>query len=256
MEREKDRDSSRNKSRSRERNNDRRIFIFRSNFLLLLIGLWAVAAAAHVFYYSVWTRTSLLEESGRIAWREGTLPALRGRILDRNGVVLAWTELHYDLYLETLPVRDRRLEQLALRLREDLDYSFTRPLSLLEPNMILKRDLSPEEVRICGGLMKTFPELRVRMRFERLTVDYPSLRDRIGECLASEDGELRGVSGLEAEYDASLRGTPGKFIVMLDKYGNWFEGTLQMKRGSIPGGDVRLEISLNSILSADGDKGD
>lgn len=122
--------------------------------------------------------------------------------------------------------------------------------------MILKRDLSPEEVRICGGLMKTFPELRVRMRFERLTVDYPSLRARIGECLASEDGELRGVSGLEAEYDASLRGTPGKFIVMLDKYGNWFEGTLQMKRGSIPGRDVRLEISLNAILSADGDKGD
>ncbi len=88
-----------------------------SGIILLLLAGWAILAAAHVLYYTCWRREKLLEQSLHLAWREGTVPAARGSILDKNGVPLVWTELTHDLSLPRSRNSAARTEMLIRHLK-------------------------------------------------------------------------------------------------------------------------------------------
>ena len=87
-------------------------FKFKTLMILSFLLIWAVVAAAHVFYYAVVKREESLKETRRIAWREAEIPSLRGRILDKNGVPAAWSELRHNLVLEKIPESRRRRDNL------------------------------------------------------------------------------------------------------------------------------------------------
>ncbi len=202
--------------------------------------VWAVVAAAHTLYFSVVTGKELVAEGERLAWREGELPALRGRILDRDGVPLAWTELYNDLLLAREPERESRRRSLD----SALEAAFGRLVpQALESGLLLKRSLSPEELLAAYGLLREFPELRIVPRVERRCIDYPDVRRRIGRT-GVDGARMSGSDGLEGSYDAKLRGRPGRFMVMLDRSGNWVEGTLKIVERPQMGGDVSVAFSL------------
>ncbi|MGN0871641.1 MAG: hypothetical protein ACI4UV_10680, partial [Victivallales bacterium] len=92
-------------------------FKFKTLMILSFLLIWAVVAAAHVFYYAVVKREESLKETCRIAWREAEIPSLRGRILDKNGVPAAWSELRHNLVLEKIPESRRRRDNLFRGIR-------------------------------------------------------------------------------------------------------------------------------------------
>lgn len=233
---------------------DAQKFKIRSGTIFLLIGIWATIAAAHVFYYAVMEGGRLREESNRIAWREGSIPAVRGNILDKNSIPLAWTERHYDLYLLELPKRSRRQENLLLNLKERLNVELHIDFSEITEKILLKRDLSPEEILTFSKLEKSFPELGVDVRFERLVIDYPQIRKIIGECGVDSEGALFGISGLEKDVDEILAGVHGEFIVMLDKYGNWLDGTLKILKEPVSGENIFLQTAFSDYLGEGGNE--
>ena len=181
----------------------------RSGAVLLILMLWGGLAAAHVIYYSYWKRNRLLEESLHLAWREGELPAMRGRILTPDGVPLAWSELTHDLYR----LKSARAGKNT-RLRSLLQNFFGEPLEEEEDGtgILLKRSISPDQILRLRPLLRRFPELEIRPRSYRRNTDIPALRAKTGKTQYDPQRKREaGISGWEAEYDRELAGTPGIF---------------------------------------------
>jgi cell division protein FtsI/penicillin-binding protein 2 len=219
-------------------------FSLRSKVLLSFLLAWAAVAAAHVLFYSTLDGEALKAESERFAWREGSIPAIRGRILDRQGVPLAWTELRHDLVLTRTPTSENGREALRKTLAK-LPFECAPPEAAGAKPVVLRKNMDFDSVAACEKLLKTHPEFEIRCRVERRTIDYPEIKRLLGR-VAPEDraGKLRGVDGEEREFDKRLAGREGRFKVMLDKEGRWIDGTLKMLSRPAPGEDVRIELSL------------
>lgn len=65
--------------------------------------------------------------------------------------------------------------------------------------------------------------------------------------MTSDGLELRGVSGLEKEFDFLLRGTPGRYRVMLDRARNWVESSWKLETEPVPGHEVRLFRTVDEL---------
>ena len=216
-------------------------FQFKTLMILSFLLIWAVVAAAHVFYYAVAKREESLAETRRIAWREAEIPALRGKILDRNGVPAAWTELCHDFILERVPESPRRRETLRRRMARffSAEVSWTAKMPLL-----LKNSLSPEEIVLYAREFRFFPEVRIVPVIRRVVTGPPEIRERIGKTARNNAGEIVGISGLERKYDMELSGRAGRVIVMLDRNGNWCNETLRITRRAENGKDITADFLL------------
>lgn len=223
-------------------------FKFRTIVLMAAALIFALAAFAVLFHYTVIRGGELKEESEKIAWREGVLPAARGRILDADGVVLAWTEMHTDLMLHILPEDEARRNALLDMLKSGFDFvpENTRAMQCV----VYDVSMDEETLKHYHALTEKWGELVLQTRHERKRVDYPALADVIGACEENEDGVPCGMSGLEQKHNIVLSGTAGRFRVMLDRRKKWFPGTLKMMQEPVPGKDVVLEETLKELLDA------
>mgnify|MGYP000925802945 CR=1 FL=1 len=220
-------------------------FKFRLLVLVTLLLLWGGLAAGALLYYSVIRRGQYLEMGNRLALRQGTIQATRGRILDCNGVVLAWSEKYYDLFLVNPPSGDIRREAVIQKLRLVLPES--EPEVAGDAIWLLKTDLSPSQLMALEVLLRSYPELQIVPREERLVVDYPEVRRFIGRVAYRRD-LMYGVDGAEKEYDVELSGTPGEYEVMLDRRRNWIAGTWKLLAPAISGEDMKLNVALADLL--------
>ena len=88
--------------------------------------------------------------------------------------------------------------------------------------------------------------LKILSRLERITVNSPAVRHLLGK-VEERDGVLCGISGLELEHDARLRGEPGRFEVLLDRYRHWMERSWKLLAEPLPGEDVQLNESVTEL---------
>ena len=216
----------------------------RSGLLFLLLCGCGLLAAGHLLYYSWYRRDGLLRESRRLAWREGSLPPIRGRILTTDSKLLAWTELSHDLIVRKPLPAPNRLERMIS--------DVTSCLPVLAPEekenvLLLVSGISPSDILKLEPLLSAWRELAVVPRMIRRRARLPGLREKLGET-AAETGSpaLRGISGIERKYDAILAGKPGKFRVMLDRNGNWVSGTIEILVPPENGKDVTLPPESSS----------
>ncbi len=221
-------------------------FKIKTLIVLSFLLIWAVVAAAHVFSYAVFRRAELLKASRVIAWREARIPAVRGRLLDRDGFPLAVSAIRSDLILETIPEKAGRRDVLFRQLREtfpDLTADYEKETYPL----ILRKNIPPEEVVSYTRRFRKFPEVRVVSHLERVVYGGPGVRRRLGTTALNNVNELVGVSGLEQEYDMKLSGKAGTLVVMLDRNGAWLYNTLRITKQPENGRDVRTDISLKDL---------
>ena len=212
--------------------------------LLWCILIWAVLASCWFFYYSVFARQKYIELGNKIAVRQGTYYAGRGRILDKNDRVLAWSEKYFDLYLMSSEDDPNIRSMVVCKVAEIFpDAALHR---VKDSNFLLKREISPEKILALEPLLTKFPDLKIFPRTERRVVDYAEVRNYIGRVEFKEGNQL-GVSGIEKDYDNILAGTCGIYEVMLDRHKNWVQGTWLLKRKAVPGNDVKLDVSLEEI---------
>jgi penicillin-binding protein 2 len=212
--------------------------------LLWCILIWAVLASCWFFYYSVFARQKYIELGNKIAVRQGTYYAGRGRILDKNDRVLAWSEKYFDLYLMSSEDDPNIRSMVVCKVAEIFpDAALHR---VKDSDFLLKREISPEKILALEPLLTKFPDLKIFPRTERRVVDYAEVRNYIGR-VEFKDGNQLGVSGIEKDYDNILAGTCGIYEVMLDRHKNWVQGTWLLKRKAVPGNDVKLDVSLEEI---------
>jgi len=222
-------------------------FRIRTAIILLLLAAWAVCAGFKLYTHTVRDREKLLKRSRLIAWREADLPAPRGKILDRDGKVLAQDVFVCDLILDALP-ENRHARRRLLKCLQTHFPAF-RPESKDQGYpAVLKKNLSAEEIRSCSRMFRDFPEIRTEGRFERELDPEPEIRERIGQTARNDRKERVGISGLEQQHDLTLSGKPGRIKVMLDRNGRWVYETLRVTRQPEGGQDLKLEQSRNELI--------
>ena len=217
----------------------------RTVIILALLLTWAAFAAAKVYTFTVRDRQVLLKRSHPIAWRTAEIPARRGRILDRDGAVLAEDVFRCDLILDRHPEKNRR-HHLQRRLDEAIPGAELPPETAQLP-VVLRKDLSADEIEKCARIFRGIQGIRTEGRLERRYAGNPAVREQLGETALNDRKERVGISGLEQTYDLELSGQAGRMRVMLDRNGSWIYETLQVIRQPENGRDVRLNENLAEL---------
>ena len=219
-------------------------FKTRASILLIILAIWTFVTICASFYFSVAAREKYLAMGNKIAVRYGEYYPGRGRILDKNGVVLAWTEKYFDLCMLSTPQDEQLCKIILAQIQKVV------PDATLEPSkdaiVLMKRNISPHQIVKLEELLATLPELKVIPREERKIVDYQEVKSLIGN-ITIYNGQCRGISGIESKFNYSLSGKSGLYEVMLDRHKNWIPGTWKLKRKAVPGKDIQLDIALSEI---------
>ena len=221
--------------------NDDQSHIKRTRVLLIIFGVWALLASGRLFYFTVMERGKYVADSTRLAWRDGSIPVVRGKIETADGVPLAWSEFRVRLTLESIPKNKVAREKLFAYVRKEFGVALTENEKLPYQLVPMAEMSEFEKLHQCAA---AHYDLRCSIIMIRRRHPDSSLDGVIGFCRRRDDGMLEGVSGLEKEYESVLRGREGIFRVMLNRYGRFVKETLRVRQEALPGTDVKLNRTL------------
>lgn len=206
---------------------------------LLLFGLFCgfVSLAARAFYLQGGVSTGFLLKQGEARYaRTLNVPANRGTISDRNGVVLASSVPGRAIWVapSDFDATPREVANLA-RALEVSPVELKRRLAGENRNFVyLKHNVDPDEAERIESY--NLSGLHTSREFRRL---YPE-----GQITAQLIGftsvEDRGQDGIELAFDQTLGGRPGLRRVVKDRLGRPVED--DWVREPIEGRDVALSI--------------
>ena len=186
-------------------------------------------------------RARIIARGEKIArvWRQ--LPAKRGRILDKKGKILVWSELYWDLHYNSSGESElSEDEQHALiELFGKIDFS-------VSPSTPLRRHLKPDELIALEPLLLKGAPLRIVVRHERLVCDSEAVRALAGK-VELRNNVQSGISGWELENELLLRGIPGQYSILLDRFGNYMPKSFKMAVSPSDGKDLQLTEDLEEI---------
>ena len=226
---------------------------------VLLVGLWRLQIVSADGY-------RVLAEANRV--RKVPVLAPRGRLFDREGRLLVDNYPSVSCYLLREQVKDNSadlpliaqglhltVDQIQATLRRYQAAPKYQPIPL-------KQDITPDEQAFIEAHRNELPELQTLDEQRRL---YPRdgfaahLIGYVGEVSEQmlndsryamyQPGDVVGRSGVEATYDALLRGTDGSRDVIVNSHGKEV-GTLGQELAK-PGQDLKLTIDLDIQMAAE-----
>ncbi|CAB1128460.1 Cell division protein FtsI (Peptidoglycan synthetase) [Candidatus Hydrogenisulfobacillus filiaventi] len=169
-----------------------------------------------------------------------TLPAERGKILDRFGQPLAMDVPGYDVIATPHVLAADHPRRAARALARVLPFPAARIAAVIDRRnswyALLARDVSPATARKVAAL--NLPGVSLEAVSGR---DYPdgSLAAQVLGFVGSGD---RGLAGVEAAYNRWLAGTPGRERVAVDAYGQTLPQWSRLLQAPRPGDSVELTI--------------
>ncbi|MEY4082764.1 MAG: hypothetical protein RL483_133 [Pseudomonadota bacterium] len=210
----------------------------RSKFVMLclMLALLAVLVRAFILQHVHVEQWQKRAENRYERIRE--LPAARGRLLDRNGSVIA------------VSIPENRLGIVPSRFR--LDHPKFGELAKLlgqSPADLKKKILTAKRFfYVSGGISLDLTDRIVALKMPGLEIEqefhrhYP-LGETFANLVGMTDLDERGQEGIERTFDSALRGRPGVERVLVDRRNEVF-GQRQAQAAS-PGEDLRLSLDAN-----------
>ncbi len=209
----------------------------------LLFGIFFCAVAVKHVLLAGPRKAHYLEAGRKIALVQNDYYPPRARLLDAGGTPLAWSERYFDLIWRG---SNPPPEKLLQRLNKELNTTLVPTKSTRGKRWLLRRNLTPDELLKTAPIQRKTPDLIIHSRVERIVVNIAAVRKKVG-WTRQLNGEMQGVSGWEKEYDAQLRGTPGRYEVMLDRRRRWIDSTWKLLTPPIPGKDVQVPFRLEDM---------
>lgn len=212
--------------------------VWRARLVLVLLLASFVVLIGRALYLQVLSTEFLQQQGERRYERTLTLAATRGKILDRNGVVLASSVPARAIWAipeDAKPATAEQLSELA-QLLELKGADLRDRLADIDRNFVyLKRQISVEladKIKALG-----IPGIYQQSETRRF---YPD-----GEVTAHLVGftnvEDKGQEGVELTFDSLLSGTPGSRRVIKDRLGRVIED-VQAMTAPVNGRDLSLSI--------------
>ncbi len=209
---------------------------WRSTFVLgVLLAGFAVTAVRAV-YLQLIAHDDLTRRGEARTIRELVTPAHRGRILDREGAVLAQSLPARGIYAlpDQVEIDDKQKQALAQALKlsvRELEARLASDRDLI----FLARSVSPELAKTIAALK--IPGIGIQHEYRR---EYPA-HEVTAQILGATNIDDRGQEGIEFAQNEWLSGKPGLRRVMIDRRGGVVEehGVLRPPQ---PGRDLSLSI--------------
>ncbi len=208
------------------------IFICFMLMLLFLAGRLTYLMIARSEYY-----TELADD---LHERERSIKAERGRILDRNGVVLADNRTVCTISVIHSQITDS--EEVTRVLCEELGMEEETIRARVEKNSSIERIKSNvdketgDRIRSCG-----LDGVKVDEDYKR----YYPFESLASKVLGFTGADNQGIIGLEVRYEDVLAGTPGTILTVTDARGIEIEDTAETRIEPVAGNDLVISLDAN-----------
>jgi len=215
-----------------------RLPMWRSRLVLFLIFVGFIALTLRAVWVQGFGNSFYEEKGNKATLRSIEMPASRGKILDRNGEVLATSLLAKAIiaFPDVVPsdLSKDKLSELA-KLLEMSESELRKKLASEKNQVFLKRQVDLDVAKKIKDL--GIPGIAQNNEYKRL---YPE-----GEAMAHIVGftnvEDRGQEGMELAREKDLAGQPGRRRVIQDRLGRYVEG-LGIIHPPKDGADLQLSI--------------
>ena len=210
--------------------------------LAAIFAFGGLVLSVRVAYVQIIDHDHYKNEAREEHFGQQEIRAPRGAILDRNGYPLATTVDAWDVFIDRADWRDLATARRAA--------DFIAPLINAAPEDLVNEVRKDDE-----GLYLAYAGLDFDKGVGLQDAEAPGLRvvrttarfypegDLASTLLGFVGREHTGLTGIEADFDAELGGTPGTIYFERDSVGNKIAlGTERIGKKPEPGGDITLTI--------------
>ena len=219
---------------------------FRIKIVFIGVILLVVFMFIRILYIQIFSYDKLNNLAEALWQRNLPITADRGRILDRNGKVLATNITTTTLYVVPNQVIDK--EGTATKLVEILDCDYDKMLKHLTKRTSLEK-VNPEGRQLSSDIADKINELNIDglylMKESKRYYPYGTL---LSHVLGYVGIDNQGLSGLELQYDDYLTGKNGSIKYTSDGKGNRLNN-LEVYEEATNGMDLYLTIDVDIQLS-------
>ena len=204
-------------------------------FVLLLMGLMGRLVYIMLFrseYYS--------EKAVDLHERERSIKAARGRILDRNGIVLADNRVVCTISVIHSQIEEP--EKVAAYLSETLDIDYDTVWKRVNKYSSIERIKNNVDKAVGDEIRKqNLSGVKVDEDYKRF-YPYSTLASKV---LGFTGADNQGILGLEVKYDDVLQGKNGTILTVTDAKGLELAQTGESRIEPIAGNDLTLTLDMN-----------
>lgn len=204
-------------------------------FVLLLMGLMGRLAYIMLFrseYYS--------EKAVDLHERERSIKAARGRILDRNGIVLADNRVVCTISVIHSQIEEP--EKVAAYLSEALGIDYDTVWKRVNKYSSIERIKNNVDKAVGDEIRKqNLSGVKVDEDYKRF-YPYSTLASKV---LGFTGADNQGILGLEVKYDDVLQGKNGTILTVTDAKGLELAQTGESRIEPIAGNDLTLTLDMN-----------
>ena len=214
--------------------------------LAILCALVLLVLFGRLVYLMIWRADYYSALATQLHERERSIKAARGRILDRNGVVLADNKTVCTISVIHSQIQD--VDRVITVLAEELGLSeeYVRPR--VEKYSSMERIKSNVDKTI-GDKIREYdlPGVKVDEDYKR----YYPYGELASKVLGFTGGDNQGIIGLEVVYEEKLQGEAGMILTMTDAKGIEVEREGERRIEPVPGNDLRISLDRNIQEYAD-----
>ena len=177
--------------------------------------------------------------------RERSIKAARGRILDRNGTVLADNQTVCTISVIHSQIKDPEgvIDMLCeeLKLPEETVRKRVEKISSIERIKSNVKKETGDAIRACG-----YDGVKVDEDFKR----YYPYGELASKVLGFTGSDNQGIIGLEVKYDEYMEGIPGTILTLTDARGIELENTKEDRVEPVPGNNLVISLDYNIQMYA------
>lgn len=220
--------------RSRIYNKKKLVLFF---FIVVLVFLLLCVRVGYVMIFQSEHYTDMAK---KLHERERQIKAARGKLIDRNGVVIASNETVCTVSVIYSQMTDR--EKVIKVLSETLE--------LEEETVRKKVEKFSSREKIKSNVPKETGDLIRSYDLSGVKVDEDYKRYYPFESLASKvlgftGSDNQGIIGIEVEYEDYLKGIDGEIQTLTDARGVELDYVVEGRKEAIPGKNIMLSLDVN-----------
>lgn len=209
-------------------------------FVCIMLCLCMAGLTGRLFFLMIYKADYYSQMAEDLHQRERTIKAARGRILDRNGVVIADNRTVCTISVVHNQIKDP--ENVIRVLSDELEVpedTVRKKVEKYSAREIIKTNVDKAEgdkIRAQG-----LAGVKVDEDYKRY-YPYDSLASRV---LGFTGGDNQGIIGLEVQYEKYLKGQDGKILTLSNAAGVEIENAAEDRIEPVAGNDLVVTLDVN-----------
>lgn len=214
----------------------------RKKLVLMIVAILMVCILECVRLGVIMTAKSeyYMQKADELHQRERRIKAKRGRILDRNGEILAANEVVCTVSVihSQIEDEDKVIKVLAGELDMDVE-EVTKKVKKVSSMEYIKTNVAKD----IGDAIREYdlPGVKIDEDYKRV---YP-YNELASKVLGFTGADNQGILGLETKYDTYLSGTNGQILTLSDAGGIEIKGSREDRILPVDGQDLYTTLDVN-----------